>query len=187
MWNRYLLLVVLLLAACATPSPYQNLPPECQDSSLAKATGGIFGRTNMAACRAAVDRQGGPMSIMKSPEQLQQEYGARRPQRQQQDMPPMTPEQYQQTQQMMQQMQPMMQQMQPMMPRGQMPTGQPQPMQPTTTDADGDDARGSDADGSAGHITVRTTTDAARRTANDAGAAGTLAATDAAANTTATT
>jgi len=57
----------------------------------------------------------------------------------------------------------------------------------TTTDADGDDAPGSDADGSAGHITARTTTDAARRTANDAGAAGTLAATDAAANTTATT
>ena len=127
MWNRYLLLVVLLLAACSTPSPYQNLPPECQDSSLAKATGGILGRTNMAACRAAIDRQGGPMSIMKSPEQLQQEYGARRPQRQQQDMPPMTPEQYQQTQQMMQQMQPMMQQMQPMMqqmPQGMMPSGQ---------------------------------------------------------------
>jgi hypothetical protein len=122
-------MIALLLAGCSTPSPY-NLPPECQDSSLAKATGGILGRTNMAACRAAVDRQGGPMNIMKSPEQLQQEYGARRPQRQQQDMPPMTPEQYQQTQQMMQQMQPMMQQVQPMMPRGQMPTGQPQMMQP---------------------------------------------------------
>ena len=126
MWNRYLVLVVLLLAACATSSPYQNLPPECQDSSLAKATGGILGRTNMAACRATIDRQGGPMSIMKSPEQLQQEYGARRPQRQQQDMPPMTPEQYQQTQQIMQQMQPMMRQMQQgMPPTGQSPMGQP--------------------------------------------------------------
>lgn len=137
MWNRYLVLVVLLLAACATPSPY-NLPPECQDSSLAKATGGILGRTNMAACRAAVERQGGPMSIMKSPEQLQQEFGARRPQRQQQDMPPMTPEQYQQSQQMMQQMQPFMQQMQPMMrqmqpgmtPPGQRFMGQPGMTQP---------------------------------------------------------
>jgi hypothetical protein len=127
--------IVLLCAGCSTPSPY-NLPPECQDSPLAKATGGILGRTNMAACRAAVDRQGGPMSIMKSPEQLQQEYGARRPQRQQQDMPPMTPEQYQQTQQMMQQMQPMMQQMpQGMMPSGQRPMAQPatgqQQIQPT--------------------------------------------------------
>lgn len=120
-------LIVLLLAGCATPSPYQNVPPECQgNTTLSVVSGGKLGRADEAACRAAIDRQGGPMSIMKSPEQLQQEYGARRPQRQQQDMPPMTPEQLQQTQQMMQQMQPMMRQMQPgMPPTGQSPMGQP--------------------------------------------------------------
>lgn len=124
--------IVLLCAGCSTSSPYQNVPPECQDSPLANATGGILGRTNMAACRAAIKRQGGPMSIMKSPEQLQQEFGARRPTSQQQDMQPMTPEQYQQTQQMMQQMQPMMRQMQGgMMPQGQMP------MRPPTTGQQG--------------------------------------------------
>lgn len=130
-------LIVLLLAGCATRSPYQNVPPECQgNTTLSVVSGGKLGRADEAACRAAIDRQGGPMSIMKSPEQLQQEYGARRPQRQQQDMPPMTPEQLQQTQQLMQQMQPMMRQMQPgmmppgMTPQGQTPTGQPAMGQP---------------------------------------------------------
>ncbi len=120
------LTIGLLSTGCA-PSPYQNIPPECQSNTgLQMVTGGKLGGANEAACQAAIMRQGGPMSIMKSPEQIQQELGGRQSPPGQQDMPPMTPEQMQQTQQLMQQMQPMMQQMQPM-------TRQVQPMQPLMT------------------------------------------------------
>jgi hypothetical protein len=110
------LLTILLLTGCASPSPYQNIPPECEGNHvLSTLTMNKLGRVDEAACRAAIQQQGGPMSIIKSPDQMRQEYGVQRRPRQQQDMPPMPPEQYQQTQQMMQQMQPMMQQIQPMM------------------------------------------------------------------------
>ena len=126
MWSCCLgILTVLLCVGCAMPSQYQNIPPECEGNHvLSTLTMNKLGRADEAACRAAIERQGGPMSIMKSPEQMQQEFGARRPQGQQQDMQSMTPEQYQQSQQMMQQMSPMMQQMQGgMMPQGQRPAG----------------------------------------------------------------
>lgn len=131
-------LLVLLLAVGCMPSPYKNLPPECGDPRLQQMTGGMLGVGNAKACRASVDRQGGLMNFMKSPEEMQQELGGRRTQTQQRDMPAMTPEQYQQSQQLMQQMQPFMQQMSPMMqqmqggpmPSGQRSSGQPNMMLP---------------------------------------------------------
>jgi hypothetical protein len=113
---------------------WKDLPPECGNEKVAYATGGYFGRGDARACYAEMQKQGGFQKFMKSPEEM----GVRSRQRQQQDMPPMTPEQYQQSQQLMQQMQPFMQQMSPMMqqmqgggmPSGPRPTGHPTITQP---------------------------------------------------------
>jgi hypothetical protein len=119
----------LLSTACA-PSPYQNVPPECEGNrTLSIATGGKLGRADEAACRAAIMRQGGPMSIMKSPEQLERELGGSPEPPEEQKMPPMTPEQMQQMQQLMQQMQ-TGQPRQPVQQRTPLQQPPPSPQQP---------------------------------------------------------
>jgi hypothetical protein len=128
MRTRHLgVLIALLLAGCMQSAMWKDMPPECGNEKLAYATAGYLGRGDARACFAEMQRQGGFQKFMKSPEEM----GVRPRQSQQQNMSPMTPEQYQQSQQIMQQMQPFMQQMQGgTMPSGQRPTGQPNLMQP---------------------------------------------------------